>query len=342
MNQPSISIIVPVYNVEPYVEECIHSVMRQTYTGPMECIVVDDCGTDNSMAVVEGLIANYKGPISFKVLHHKHNRGLSAARNTGMYAATGDYYFFLDSDDELTDDCLESLSEPLEKEKYDVVMGNVQCYKILPSGQQERTESHLELPITADMQSDNSMMMRMIYEWQNMTAWNRLYNKEFIRQYHLQFKEGLLYEDQLWSFQIACLASSFYVSLHITYHYKLREGSISYPYYRQKHIDNLSIIVKEMSRFVDEYHIKKSDIYPIFRLFFNIILNCYKTSISCYVSTYKEFRPFVNAPVRYIIQANGFHIKAYFHDLHFILPTFIAPYWQYYIYSKICRAISLI
>ena len=94
MNQPSISIIVPVYNVEPYVEECIHSVMRQTYTGPMECIVVDDCGTDNSMAVVEGLIANYKGPISFKVLHHKHNRGLSAARNTGMDAATGDYYFF--------------------------------------------------------------------------------------------------------------------------------------------------------------------------------------------------------------------------------------------------------
>ena len=73
MNPPSISIIIPVYNVEPYVEDCIRSLLRQKYDGPMECIVVDDCGTDNSMAVVEQVVAEYNGPITFKILQQLQN-----------------------------------------------------------------------------------------------------------------------------------------------------------------------------------------------------------------------------------------------------------------------------
>ena len=69
----NISIIIPVYNVEPYVEDCIRSVMRQTYDGPMECIIVDDCGSDNSMAIVKKMVTEYNGSIAFKILHHKHN-----------------------------------------------------------------------------------------------------------------------------------------------------------------------------------------------------------------------------------------------------------------------------
>ena len=88
---PIVSIVIPVYNVEPYITDCLQSVMYQTYTGPLECILVDDCGTDKSIEVAEKLIAEYDGPIEFKVLHHEHNRGLSAARNTGMDLAKGDY-----------------------------------------------------------------------------------------------------------------------------------------------------------------------------------------------------------------------------------------------------------
>ncbi len=76
MNKPSVSIIVPVYNVAPYVEDSIRSVMRQTYDGKMECIVVDDCGTDDSMSIEEKVIEDYNGPITFKILRHTHNRGL--------------------------------------------------------------------------------------------------------------------------------------------------------------------------------------------------------------------------------------------------------------------------
>lgn len=342
MNKPSISIIVPIYNVAPYVEDCIKSVMRQKYDGQMECILVDDCSTDDSMAIVERLIAEYTGPIEFRILHHTHNRGLSAARNTGIDAAKGDYLFFLDSDDEITDDCLEELAEPLKTELYDVVMGNVRCYKILPSGQKERVNNHLELNITEDTKLTPPMVMRTISIWHNMTAWNRLFRKEFIADNHLRFKEGIIYEDHLWSFQIACLASSFFVLKQITYHYNLREGSISSGYNIQVYLKNLEIILQEMRQFVDYYQIEKYDSFSAFRFFFNKMMSYHSSTLSDYVLNYRKLRPYVKAPLKHIIHENGFHIKAYFHDLHYMLPLCFAPYWQFIFYRKICYAMSQI
>jgi len=94
-----VSIIIPLYNVKKYISDCLLSVARQTFRGKIECIIVDDCGTDNSVTLAEQFIAGYDGPIEFTMCHHNHNRGLSAARNTGIDVATGDYIYFLDSDD---------------------------------------------------------------------------------------------------------------------------------------------------------------------------------------------------------------------------------------------------
>ena len=82
----TISVVMPVYNVAPYVERCLLSVMQQTRPAE-ECLIIDDASTDNSIALCERLIANYDGPTRFTILHHDHNRGLSAARNTGTDAA---------------------------------------------------------------------------------------------------------------------------------------------------------------------------------------------------------------------------------------------------------------
>ena len=78
-----VSIVIPVYNVEAYIIECLESVARQTYRGEMECLIVDDCGADESIALAEDFIRSYQGDIHFQILHHDHNRGLAAARNTG-------------------------------------------------------------------------------------------------------------------------------------------------------------------------------------------------------------------------------------------------------------------
>ena len=121
-----ISIVVPVYNVAPYVADCFRSIARQTWQGPLECVFVDDCGTDNSMSVVEHCIDDYSGPIDFRIVRHEHNRGLSAARNSGISAATGEYVYFLDSDDELSSDCIASLAAPLANEACDLIIGDCQ------------------------------------------------------------------------------------------------------------------------------------------------------------------------------------------------------------------------
>lgn len=336
MHITSVSVVVPIFNVELYVEDCIRSVMRQTYDGPMECIVVDDCGIDSSMDIVEKLVVEYDGPISFKILHHTHNRGLSAARNTGMNAATGDYLFFLDSDDELTDDCFEKLTEPLNNEWYDFVVGNVSCVKILSNNQKMEIKTSLTLKIADKTVVTDSMILRTYRTGWNQTAWNKLYRADFIRQNRLFFKEGLIHEDNLWTFQIACIASSLFVINHVTYIYKVkREGSITYQFYRRNRVEALRIIIKEMSSFVDKNHINRIDVFPFFNNFFTYILNYYSFSISEFVSKYKELRPFIKYLVSCDIHYNHLHIKKYIRHIHYIMPTYIAPYWQFYIYYRL-------
>ena len=86
-----ISIIIPIYNVEDYVAECLNSVISQTYDhSKIECIIVDDCTPDKSMDVVNKIIGVYNGEMNFITRRHKENQGLSAARNTGISIATGE------------------------------------------------------------------------------------------------------------------------------------------------------------------------------------------------------------------------------------------------------------
>lgn len=112
----NISVIIPVYNVERYVERCLLSIINQTYTESVECIVVNDCTPDNSMKIVEKLVADYKGSIQFKLLCHKHNRGLAAVRNTGINNAGGKYIVHVDSDDYCEPDMLEKCTLRLLKQ----------------------------------------------------------------------------------------------------------------------------------------------------------------------------------------------------------------------------------
>ena len=95
----------------------------QTKTKNVECILVDDCGTDNSVKVAEQFISAYEGDISFALLHHPENEGLSAARNTGIKNARGKYLFFLDSDDMIKPYCLDELFALAETYQADMVQG---------------------------------------------------------------------------------------------------------------------------------------------------------------------------------------------------------------------------
>ena len=83
INGYSISIIMPVFNVELFIEECLKSIMSQTYTN-VECIIVDDCGSDKSIEIAKSVVSNYKGEIEFKFLRNEVNSGISVSRNSGI------------------------------------------------------------------------------------------------------------------------------------------------------------------------------------------------------------------------------------------------------------------
>lgn len=215
----TISIVIPVYNVEPYITDCLQSVMRQTYQGSIECVLVDDCGNDNSMEVAEKLISEYKGPIEFKVLHNEHNRGLSAARNTGVVAAKGDYLYFLDSDDWISDDCIEKLAQPLQKEKFDVVVGDFEPVGEMPC----RLELFLKEGPYHEKRIKSTFSNCGVY----VMAVNKLYSKEFLLKNQLSFEEGKVYEDEIFAFELCCLKKNYYVVKAVTYYYRIRENSIT-------------------------------------------------------------------------------------------------------------------
>lgn len=219
----TVSIIIPVYQVAPYIGDCLKSVMSQSYQGSMECLVVDDCGTDDSIGITERMIEAYHGPIQFSILHHDRNRGLSAARNTGMAHANGDYLFFLDSDDEITPDCIELLmAKAVEHPQAEMIQGNDYSLSIngKPVG---RNKSITASTITTNDDIRNSFYRSNTFV---VAAWNKLYSRSFLEKNQMQFQEGVILEDSLWTFKLLKHLSCVCFIPQKTYIYKRRQNSI--------------------------------------------------------------------------------------------------------------------
>lgn len=235
---PSISIVIPVYQVEDYIVACLESVANQGYPGRVEVIIVDDCGTDSSMELVTVFLNQYRGPFLFKVYSHLTNRGLSAARNTGLEHAIGDYILFVDSDDELLPEALNHLAAPLRQEAFDVIIGRPMKRG---SGQ---TYTRPISPYSVLRGSD--CLSEYVKGHLPVVAWNKLYRRQMLMDHSLSFCDGVLFEDELWSFQVAHLADSFFLIKEVTYLYRLRSGSIMTSQDVEGKVSSLRTILSEM------------------------------------------------------------------------------------------------
>lgn len=243
-----ISIIIPVYGVEPYIEDCLKSVASQDYEGELECIVVDDRGPDRSMEIVDKFISKYNGPIEFKTVIREKNGGLSAARNSGLEAATGEYVYFLDSDDEITESCIKLLDNALELKEFDIVVGNFETTKPLSD------YIKLKLPDKKILIGKEVFREFADNNWY-MMAVNKLYNRRFLIENSLRFYEGILHEDELFSFEVASVANSLCVVDKICYIYKVREGSIMTTSAMQKKANSFVKIASEMFLFSKNHNL---------------------------------------------------------------------------------------
>lgn len=311
----TISIVIPVYNVEEYIEDCLKSVVKQTYTEGIECIIVDDCGTDNSMNIVRTFLEQYTGDIKFTIIRHAKNRGLSAARNTGLHASIGEYVLFIDSDDEITYNCIENLQKPLTCYPYDMVVPNY----LVTGG--DDVYGRLALPDRAIMGNIDIVKSKIQGVWYVM-AWAKLYRRKFLLDNKLEFKEGIIHEDELFSFEIASVMNSLYLlSSEEIYIYKLRQNSITSTLNYDKRKKSYVKMVQHMNDFLDSHKLS-NNIYAneLFHLlFYQACRLALLYDKSEFYNSYIDFRRAISV-YNFKIFIRGKKIKSIIRDIHFILP----------------------
>ena len=218
MNSPLISIIVPVYQVEKYLEKCINSIINQTYKN-LEIILVDDGSTDNCPAICDRFQVEDS---RIKVIHQE-NGGLSHARNVGLEISTGDFIGFVDSDDWIEPNMYELLMSALQETQADIAVCNRQ-YEFEDS---ESIPINVK-PINRKLYT-NKEALRMIIKGGSIirnAVWDKLFRKNIIQ--NIRFPKGKIFEDSLWTPQIIGNAKSIICIDYPLYHYLQRSESLTH------------------------------------------------------------------------------------------------------------------
>ena len=227
-----ISVIVPVYNVEEYLEECLESIKRQTYTD-IEVILVNDGSIDRSKEICE----RYCEKDSRFKLVNQENKGLSGARNRGMLESKGEFISFVDSDDVLKEDMLEQLMKQMTSEDIDIV----ECWYT-----NEKQELELSTPknVKTIFQGDSKEALVSLCK-DNIVRLNAV-AKLFRRQVIINFPflEGLFYEDVYGGIGILKHIRKMVKINYIGYYYRVRQGSIMNREFNIKNLDLFTICDK--------------------------------------------------------------------------------------------------
>ena len=223
MNNSLVSIGIPVFNVEPYIEKCLLSVLNQTFQN-LEILVVDDLGTDNSMQIVAELQKTHPLGSCIKIIRHPENRGLGEARNTAIENAKGKYLCFVDSDDYIEPNTIELLLK--EAEEYDADAVFASSRKIVYGTNEEVptfTYKKKEVLLGKDVFAN---YLCQDLRWHiGINAWNILFKLDFLQRNNFRFaarkdEDALFLSDFYSEVERAVLLPD------ITYNYILRPGSI--------------------------------------------------------------------------------------------------------------------
>ena len=214
-----ISIVIPVYNVEHYVTECLESIVSQTYHDNIECILIDDGSRDKSVDVIKAFLKNYHGNIEFKLIQHNINRGQAAARNTGLRQLTGDYVYFMDSDDIIESTCFEAFVNLLRiYNDIDVIQAGM----VTMDGKNVFSTSPYP-----DYSNDKLWIKKIFLLPEGIPPGpcNRLMKKDILLKNNITFHEGIIYEDVPFTYALGQNLNNIAFLKLDTYKYRIHEGS---------------------------------------------------------------------------------------------------------------------
>lgn len=215
IEQPKVSILVPVYGVERYIERCTESLMEQTYED-IEYIFVDDATPDRSIEILEDVVARYpKRRSQVRILQHKNNKGLSAARNTAVAAAVGMYMLHVDSDDYIAKEAIEKLVYAAQTSKADIVIFDT--IELRKDG---------EVLFQAEYENRETYIKGLLQHTNRCAHWNKFYRTDFYKHTGIQSVENVrLGEDYAVTPRLVHQAKKISVLHEGLYYYETRNQS---------------------------------------------------------------------------------------------------------------------
>lgn len=237
-SKPLVSVIVPIYKVEKYLRQCVDSIINQTYR-KLEIILVDDGSPDHCGAICDEYAAKDN---RIQVIHQE-NRGLSAARNAGLDAAKGEYLFFLDSDDWIACNTIQSMLGRYEETGADLVLCDISPFYESDYSGPEKQKS----PLKTEVLSQEPLIERLMQKaaWYYCVAWNKLYRRTMLEQ--IRFPDGFIHEDEAVAHRIFEKCQTIAVIAEPMYYYRQTNNGIMAAGVSVKSTDILSALADRLS-----------------------------------------------------------------------------------------------
>lgn len=234
-----LSIIIPVYNVEKYIDRCLNSVFQiDPNLLNYEVIVVNDGSLDKSMSIVMKYASLYR---NLKIYEQK-NKGLGAARNLGLTKSSGEYVYFLDSDDFINHIAFVDLFFEGRLRKADVIIGDYD--KIM---NEKAYSVSFRIPVNNSILfRGKDFFLKHYRKYINTVVWRSIYKREYLQTRKFYFSEGIYFEDVNWTPKVLIAAHSVYYKPIIFYHYVIRDGSIINSSYSIRKFEDVLFIAKDL------------------------------------------------------------------------------------------------
>lgn len=214
---PLVSVIVPVYNVEEYLEKCLKSILQQTYKN-IEIVLVDDCSTDNSLSIMKRYQKNDK---RIKIFSNKVNKGVSVTRNTGIDKSSGEYIFFIDPDDWVSPNLVDTVMSKFKETNLPTIWFKPNQWFENEQVLTPFWNKYLVKQPEGYLSIDNTNFF--IY---SQYPWKVAYKSSIIKENDIKFPEGIIYEDMLFYTKIYTKYPETYMIDKILYTYRIRENSL--------------------------------------------------------------------------------------------------------------------
>ncbi|MDR0942507.1 MAG: glycosyltransferase [Holosporales bacterium] len=238
-----LSVIVPIYNAEKYLKDCLDSLINQSFRN-MEIILVDDGSTDNSYDICK----EYSELDDRITIIRQKNQKQGAARNRGMEAATGKYVGFVDSDDYVDLNYFETLIKAARKHNADMTVSSVVKIK----NNKRKTKWRFKTEETFCSDFDKFIVCS---QNKNLSPWNKIYKKEFLEKYKIKFPEGVFFEDGLFTVKAVHYANRFVSVPNVVYFYRKNPNSTINSKQTEKHKTDAVNAKKEILKFIREHNV---------------------------------------------------------------------------------------